>query len=109
MRTLKFIVDGQILKQDPSCNFENLVPGSAECVGIEVEFSSDWNGYSKVVEFTSALGKQYPPRILVGGRSCMVPSEALARRVFKIRIIGKQGDKKMQTNKFEVKQNGGKV
>lgn len=108
MRTLKFMVDGQILIKDPSCDFSNLVPGSKDCVGVEVSFSSDWNGYTKAVEFTSALGKQFPPRILVGGRSCMVPAEALARRVFKVRIVGKKGDGKMMTNKVEVKQNGGK-
>lgn len=28
MRTLKFIVDEQIIRQDPNCDFSNLVPGS---------------------------------------------------------------------------------
>lgn len=109
MRTLRFIVEGQMLQPDPTCSFDGLVPGSEECVGIEVSFSPNWSGYTKVVEFTSALGREFLPKILVGGRSCTVPSAALARRVFKIRIIGKKGEQKLMTNKVEVKQNGGKI
>lgn len=109
MRTLKFIVDGQILKPDPSCGFKDLVPGSAECVKAEFSFSSDWNLYSKVIAFTSALGRQFPPQLLRDGRSCIIPKEALARRVFKVSVIGMNGDKKLTTNKVEVKQDGGKV
>lgn len=109
MRTLKFIVSSQIVAPDPDCDMSNLVPGGKECIKLEFIFSKDWNGYTKVVEFTSALGKEYTPKMLTDGRSCIVPAEALSRRVFKIRVIGKQGEKKMVTNKFAIKQNGGKA
>lgn len=29
MRTLSFIVDGQIIKQNPECDFGNLIPGTS--------------------------------------------------------------------------------
>ena len=109
MRTLKFVVDDQILKPDPSCNFNNLVPGGKECVKLEFSFSSNWNGYARGVEFSSALGKQYTPKVLVDGRSCIVPVDALARRVFKVRVVGKKKDETITTNKFAVKQSGGEV
>jgi hypothetical protein len=109
LRTLKFIVKEQIIEQDPTCNFNGLVPGTDRYVKAEFSFSSDWNGYSKAVEFTSALGRPFPPRKLVDSKSCMIPAEALARRVFKVRVVGKKGEVYIQTNKVEVKQNGGKA
>ena len=39
MRTLKFIVEGQIIKQDPSCDFTNLVPGTEGYLRAEFSFS----------------------------------------------------------------------
>ena len=107
MRTLKFIVDGQILKPDPNCDFTGLIPGSANYIKAEFSFSSDWNGFMKAVEFTSALGISFEPQLRADGKTCIVPVNALARRVFKIRVTGKQGKKKMTTNKVEVVQNGG--
>lgn len=107
MRTLKFVVDGQIIKNDPDCDFSNLVPGGKECVKLEFSFSSNWNGYTRGVEFSSALGKKFPPKLLIDGKTCIVPTEALARRVFKVRVVGKKRNTTITTNKIEVKQNGG--
>lgn len=109
MRILKFIVVGQIIKKDPDCDFNNLVPGSEEEVKAEFSFSKDWNNYARAIQFTSVMGKEYTPKLLTDRKSCMIPPEALARRVFKIRVVGKYGDKKLMTNKVEVKQNGGEV
>ena len=39
MRTLKFIVDGQILRQDPTCDFSNIVPGTEGYLIAEFAFS----------------------------------------------------------------------
>lgn len=107
MRTLKFIVDGQIIKQDPSCDFTNLVPGSEGYLRAEFSFSPEWNECAKVAAFYSAVGKEYPPRVLKDGRSCIVPTEALTKYAFKIRVIGKSKTTKLTTNLIAVKQNGG--
>lgn len=109
MRTLKFVVDGQLLTQAPECNFDGLVPGTEKYLNAEFSFSPDWNGRVKVVEFTSILGKEYAPQILRDGRTCLIPSEALRRRAFKVRVIGTKNGGKLQTNKVMVKQNGGKT
>lgn len=108
MRTLKFIVDGQIIKQDPSCDFSGLVPGSKGYLQAEFSFSSEWSGYTKVAAFWSMLGKEYPPQFLADGRTCMIPAEALMRRTFKVQVLGRRtNDKTIATNKLPVKQNGG--
>lgn len=107
MRTLKFIVDDQIIRQDPNCDFDNLVPGTEGYLQAEFSFSREWDGYIRVAGFYSMMGKEYPPQVLVDGRHCSIPSEALARRAFKIRVIGKKGDERLATNKLVVNQNGG--
>lgn len=109
MRILKFIVDGQTIKKDPFCEFDGLVPGTEKLVLAEFSFSKEWRDYKKVIEFRSVLGKEYEPQKLIGDRTCVIPSAALQKRAFKIRVIGKKGDVKLTTNKIEVKQTGGKA
>lgn len=107
MRTLKFIVDGQVIRQDPNCDFNDLVPGTEGYLQAEFVFSSEWNGYARVAGFFSILGKEYTPHILKDGKTCVIPQEALERRAFKIRVIGKKGNSKITTNKVTVYQKGG--
>ena len=108
MRTLKFIVDDQILKIDPGCDFSNLVPGTEKYLLAEFIFTSEWNSYAKIAAFFSPLGTEYDPQILTDGRSCIIPAEALVRRKFKVQLHGRGADGKiMKTNKVTVCQNGG--
>jgi len=109
MRTLKFIVDGQTMWKDPSCDFANLVPGTEEYLQAEFSFSSEWDGCVKVVDFSSNMGREYQPQALENGKTCSIPAEALRKRIFKVRVLGKKGDFKLTTNKVIVDQNGGKV
>lgn len=109
MRTLKFVVDGQIIKQDPNCDFSGLIPDTEGHLKAEFNFSSEWANCVKVVGFYSALGKEYPAQVLNDGKTCMIPSEALRRRVFKLRVVGKRGAEKLTTNKLAISQNGGKT
>lgn len=109
MRTLKFIVDNQILRQDPDCDFENLVPGTEDYLRAEFSFSPEWSGCAKVAAFHSMLGAEYPPQILRDGYSCLIPGKALQRRSFKVSVLGKKHGLKLVTNKVVVKQTGGKV
>lgn len=106
MRPLKFIVDGQIMKQDPTCDFDNLVPGSEGYLLADFNFSPEWNGCVKAAAFYSSFGKEYPPQILKDGRTCVIPAEALKKRIFKIRVFGKKDGLTLATNKVIVKQNG---
>lgn len=106
MRTLKFIVNDQLIKEDPSCDFTGLVPGTEGYIRAEFSFSPEWNGCVKAAAFYSMLGKEYPAQLLKDGRSCMIPVEALALRSFKIRVVGKKDNFKITTNKITVSQRG---
>lgn len=108
MRTLKFIVNGQIIKQDPKCDFSNLIPASEGYLVAEFSFSKEWNAFSnKVAAFYSPLGREYPPRVLADGKSCVIPFEALKKKSFKIKVIGGNNIFHLETNKVVVHQNGG--
>lgn len=109
MRTLRFMVNNQIITQDPKCDFDNLIPGTEKYLRAEFSFSPEWNGFKKVVAFWSALGKEYPPQVLIDGKSCNIPIEALKRRSFKIQVLGERGGLKLTTNKVTVCQNGGNL
>ena len=107
MRPLKFIVDKQIIRPDPNCDFNNLVPGSEGYLLAEFSFSPEWSSCVKVAGFYSAFGKEYPPQILKDGRTCLIPSEALKKRAFKVQVMGKNEQIKLVTNKLTVYQTGG--
>lgn len=109
MRTLRFIVNEQIIEQDSNCDFSGLVPGTAGYLQAEFIFSPEWNGCSKVAGFYSQMGKEYPPQVLTDGKTCMIPSEALERNIFKIQVMGKKEGLRLTTNKVEVCQKGGNV
>lgn len=111
MRILKFIVDKQVIKQDPDCDFSGLVPGSSGYLEAEFSFSSEWNDCVKAVDFYSVFGSEYPARLLADGRSCVIPSEALAKKQFKLRVVGVNAEKniKLITNKLTITQDGGKT
>ena len=109
MRTLKFIVNGQNIEKDPDCDFDNLVPGTEGYVRAEFKFSNEWAGTDKVAGFYSAMGREYPPRVLTPLNTCDIPAEALKCEKFKIQVFGLRGaDFKLTTDKVTVRQNGGK-
>ena len=107
MTTLKLIVEGKIIKQDPNCDFSNLVPGTEGSLRAEFSFSPEWKGCAKVASFWSAVGDEYPPQVLTDGVSCLIPDEATQRYAFKVGAIGKSATIRLTTNKAIVKQDGG--
>lgn len=109
MRTLRFIVDGQMIRPDPECDFDNLAPGSEGYLAAEFAFSREWDGLTKVAAFYSRLGQEYKPQPLNDGKSCVIPSEALAKRIFKVQVKGLKRGLKLCTNRLTVEQKGGKV
>lgn len=108
MRTLRFIVDGQVIKQDPNCDFTGLVPGTEKYLEAEFTFSPEWSSYAKAAAFWSVMGKEYMPQILKDGCGCLIPKAALAKRTFKVQVVGMAGDLIVRTNKVAVCQNGGR-
>lgn len=107
MRTLKFIVNGQTIALDPECDVSSLVPGTEGYVQAHFTFSPEWNRCVKVVAFYSNLGTEYEPQALKDGEVCNIPSEALKKSIFKVKVFGKMNDYTICTNKVTVYQRGG--
>lgn len=107
MRTLKFIVNGQSIILDPECDITGLVPGTNGYVRAKFTFSSEWDRCVKVAAFYSNLGIEYPPQALKNGEVCDIPSEALKKSIFKVKVFGKKNDYTICTNKVTVHQKGG--
>ena len=109
MKTLKFNVEGQVLSLDPSCNLEDVIPGTEGYIQAEFSFSSEWENCLKVVAFYSNLGREFEPRVLKNGKVCDIPAEALKRSIFKVKVLGKRNDYNICTNKVTLYQRGGCV
>lgn len=108
MRTLSFIVNDQIITQDPNCDFSGLVPGSEGYLQAHFKFSPEWKNCSKVVSFWTVMGKECTPQVLDEHSTCIIPADALKRKEFLIKVIGKgPNNLYLQTNKVTVCQNGG--
>lgn len=107
MQILQFIVDGKTIKQDPSCDFSGLFPGKNPNIRAEFTFSSEWNNMVKVAAFWSVLDKEYEPQVIEDD-SCIIPSEALLKPSFKIQVLGKKGNERIDTNKLIILQKGGR-
>ena len=108
MRTLRFIVDRQTVKQDPTCDFSGLFLNKDSGVCAEFIFSSEWNDKIKVAAFWSILGKEYEPQVLDDKNTCIIPVEAFSRASFKIQVLGSGGHERLTTNKLVVLQTGGR-
>lgn len=112
MRTLRFIVDDETIKNDPSCNFDGLFPGRNPDIKAEFMFSKEWDNTVKVAAFWSVLDNEYEPQVLIDN-CCNIPKEALARASFKIQVLGRKSKPAfnkatLSTNKLTIRQTGGK-
>lgn len=103
MRVLKFIVEGQSIKKDPSCDFSGIVPGSKGYLRAEFTFDSDWNGCGKAVVFENVFDKKNRP--IING-ACEIPEEVLRRKMFYVKVAGKRDGFRIETNKERVIQDG---
>lgn len=110
MRTLRFIVEGLIIRQDPNCDFSGLIPGTEGYLQAEFIFSPEWRDCAKAASFWSIMGKEYPPQLIKHDGTCIISAEALKRKLFKVKVVGRGPDGKiLETNKVVVYQNGGKA
>ena len=107
MRTLRFIVDGKTVKQDPTCDFSGLFLNKDSSVCAEFIFSSEWNDKIKVAAFWSMLDREYEPQAL-DNNTCIIPVEAFSKASFKIQVLGIGGRERFTTNKLVVLQTGGR-
>lgn len=104
MRTLRFVIDGLTIRKDPQCDFSGLVPGTKGYLRTTFAFDKDWYGCEKMVVFSRPGIGEIAVQLV--NNSCMIPDEILARRNFKLKVVGVRPGLRLETAKLEVSQDG---
>lgn len=100
-RILRFIVEGQEIKKDPTCDFSNIVANSKGYLVANFAFLGDWAGMQKVGIFCRG-GSQYAVRII--DNECAIPAEALTHTNFNVCVLGVKDNTQVFTNKVIIRQ-----
>lgn len=107
MHTLHFIVNKNNIMRDPQSDFSNIPINTKETILAIFHFSSDWDKAIKVAAFFNSKG-ECPPQKLADNMYCIIPKEALSGHWFRVQILGNKNGSRIETNKLDVIQNGGK-
>lgn len=105
MRTLRFVVTGQTIMPDPSCDFSGLIPGTEGYLRAAFSFDKSWEGCRKAASFFRFGGGEYAKAIEYG--ECEIPKEVLEKEVFVVSVTGAKEKYKIKTGRCIVRQNGG--
>ena len=100
-RILKFIINGQNIQPDPSCDFSGIVAGTKGYLCAEFQFTPEWNGCKKAALFSS-LGNEHAVPIANG--KCNIPEKALTWNKFSVKVVGERDGYRITTGKVEVLQ-----
>lgn len=102
MRTLEFVVDGQLIKKKTDCDFSGLVAGSKGYLNAKFHFSQDWNDCVKAASFWRD-GNEYAVK-LDENNSCTIDEAALIGERFEVSVTGASTGFLIKTNKTKVRQ-----
>ena len=100
-RKLRFIVAGQEIKKDPSCDFSNIVANSRGYLTASFTFLGDWASMQKVGLFYK-YGREHAEKI--SGNECVIPAEALTHTNFQVGVCGVKDNTRVFTNKVTIEQ-----
>ena len=105
MRELKFCVEGQRLRKDPSCDFAGIIPGTRHYLETHFTFDEDWDRCVCVAEFYNESGDA--DAVLIENCKCEVPDIVLDDANFTLKVIGKRKDGYfITTNQIKITQGG---
>lgn len=102
MRQLIFDVNMQLIERNKSCDFSNIVRGSNNYLECLFMFDKTWDGYVKVANITDVSGNEY--NCIVKDNRIVIPQEITQESVMYIKLIGKNKDSKIETNKCIIEQ-----
>lgn len=99
MRILTFKVSSQVL--EPVGDFSDIVSGTSGYLKARFDFSSEWDGCLKIASFHNR-GTEHAERLI--NDECIIPTEALTERYFKVQVVGVKKNYKIRTTKLKVYQ-----
>lgn len=101
MRVLKFHVRGTQIEKDSNCDFDNIVRGSNNWLQLEFDFDKEWNRTSRVISLKNLDGEE---KNIILQNKVVLPEEVTKGSIFSFVLYGKDGDKKIQTNRMIINQ-----
>lgn len=105
MRILDFIVSKQTIECDPRCDFTGIASKSRGYLYARFRFSADWNGCKKVAVFSSRGKEEGVPLV---NNICEIPPDILMGNTIGVRVVGRNGDLRIPTNKVSFQQTTGR-
>ena len=106
MRMLSFMVDGDTIVKDPTCDFRGLSSVKDEFVKAKFTFSEEWAGAVIVLGITS-FRYEYDPIIVGKDGRCQIPTKVFQRSIFDLQLFGRNREVRLKTNPLKINQNGG--
>lgn len=103
MRILDFLINGQTIIRDPTCDFKGLASGSRGYLKCRFEFSPEWAGYAKVARFERYDDVIFVPLV---DNACMVPDCIADKVEFSVSVIAESEseDIRITTNRLTITQ-----
>lgn len=101
MRVLKFHVKGTQIEKDSNCDFDNIVRGSHNWLQLEFDFDKEWNKTSRVISLKNLDGEE---KNIILQNKVVLQKEITKDSVFSFVLYGKDGDRKIQTNRMIINQ-----
>lgn len=96
-------MNGQELSKDPNCDFSGLVPGSSGYLKAVFVLSGMWNTLAKAAVFSADNVESAMP---ITNGSCVIPDSVLKWKSFSVKLVGKNDQQMLQTNRLVVNQLG---
>lgn len=101
MRVLKFHVIGTQIEKDSNCDFDNIVRGSHNWLQLEFDFNKEWNRTSRVISLKNFDGEE---RNIILQNKVVLQKEVTKGSIFSFVLYGKDGNRKIQTNRMIINQ-----
>ena len=101
MRVLKFHVRGTQIEKDSNCDFDNIVRGSHNWLQLEFDFDKEWNRTGRVISLKNLDGEE---KNIILQNKVVLQQEITKGSVFSFVLYGKDGDRKIQTNRMIINQ-----
>lgn len=101
MRKLIFIIQGQLIKPDPSCDFTGIVPGTEGYLQAEFKLDNAWDGCKIAASFWRGTDEFAVP--LVDG-ICTIPTNVLTAQYVGVSLTGISTNYRIVTNKTYFRQ-----
>lgn len=104
MRTLKFDVDGQLIRKDENCDFTGIVSNTKGYYEAGFSFSREWKDLNKVAIFRTRTTKKYCPLF---DSKCEIPDEITESITYWVSVYGEGNGIVLTTTEIPVVQKKG--